>query len=315
MAHYSHKDMVEMLGSNLLAFPITPFDGNLDLDLRAYRKHLSWMLQFKPAGIFAAGGTGEFFSLSPAEVAEITAETVAEVEGKMPVLAGVGYGRAIALDMARRAEAAGADGVLLLPPYLISASQEGLAEHIEAVCRSTGLGVIVYNRDNAIVTADTLARLCDRCPNLVGYKDGVGDLELMVRIENKIGDRLFYVGGLPTAEVFALPYLTMGVTTYSSALFNFLPNFAVSFYEAVRRYDTTAVSQGLREFVLPYTAIRNRGKGYAVSIVKAGAEIMGHASSALRPPLTQLDRDSMRDFAELLERFGDKKLGIQSAAE
>lgn len=315
MAHYSHKDMVETLGSNLLAFPITPYDEDLELDMGAYRQHLSWMLQYEPAGIFAAGGTGEFFSLSPVEVAEITAATVAEVAGRMPVLAGVGYGRAIALDMARRAEAAGADGILLLPPYLISASQDGLAEHIEAVCRATGLGVIVYNRDNAIVTADTLARLCERCPNLVGYKDGVGDLELMVRIENRIGDRLLYVGGLPTAEVFALPYLTMGVTTYSSALFNFLPNFAVSFHEAVRRYDTTAVSQGLREFVLPYTAIRNRGKGYAVSIVKAGAKVIGRSNGLLRPPLSELDQQSMPDLTALIERFGDTKLGARNAAE
>ncbi|HEV7275901.1 MAG TPA: 5-dehydro-4-deoxyglucarate dehydratase [Devosiaceae bacterium] len=315
MAHYDPKDMAEALGRNLLAFPITPYNSNLDLDLSAYRAHLSWMLQFKPAGIFAAGGTGEFFSLSPAEIADITTATVEEVGGRVPVLAGVGYGRGIALDMARGAETAGADGILLLPPYLVSASQEGLADHIEAVCRATDLGVIVYNRDNAIVTADTLARLCERCPNLVGYKDGVGDLELMVRIENKIGDRLLYVGGLPTAELFALPYLTMGVTTYSSALFNFLPNFAVSFYEAVRRQDLAAISKGLREFVLPYTAIRNRGKGYAVSIVKAGAEMMGRASGALRPPLTQLDERSARDLAELLERFGDTRLELADAAE
>lgn len=315
MVFYSPQDMAKSLGQNLLAFPITPFASDLEVDLEAYRAHLSWMLQFKPAGIFAAGGTGEFFSLSVDEVAHVTTATVEEVAGRMPVLTGVGYGRAIAVEMAQRAEAAGADGILLLPPYLISASQEGLSEHIEAVCRATGLGVIVYNRDNAILTAESLARLCDRCPNLVGYKDGVGDLELMVRIENKIGDRLLYVGGLPTAELFALPYLTMGVTTYSSALFNFFPGFALSFYEAVRRQDVEAVGRGLRDFVLPYTAIRNRGKGYAVSIVKAGAEIMGHTSGRLRPPLTPLDPESMRDFTELLERVGDTEIAGLSAAE
>src|SRR5690606_14437467 len=121
--------------------------------------------------------------------------------------------------------------------------------HVEAVCRATGLGAIVYNRDNAVLQADTLARLCDRCPNLIGFKDGVGDVELMVRIESRIGNRLLYVGGLPTAELFALPYLTMGVTTYSSALFNFLPEFGLSFYEAVRRNDTAAIATGLRDFV------------------------------------------------------------------
>src|SRR6185503_14051263 len=115
-----------------------------------------------------------------------------------------------------------------------------------------------------------LASLCDRCPNLVGYKDGIGDIELMTRVYTKLGDRLTYVGGLPTAETFALPYLDMGVTTYSSAIFNFLPDFANAFYAAVRRRDHATIDRGLREFVLPYNAIRNRRRGYAVSIVKAG---------------------------------------------
>ena len=106
--------------------------------------------------------------------------------------------------------------------------------HVEAVCKATTLGVIVYNRDNAILNEDTLAQLCDRNPNLVGFKDGVGDIELMMRVYARMGDRLTYVGGLPTAETFALPYLEMGVTTYSSAIFNFMPEWALNFYDAVR---------------------------------------------------------------------------------
>ena len=107
----------------------------------------------------------------------------------------------------------------------------------EAVCAAVKIGVIVYNRDNAILQPDTLARLAERYPNLVGYKDGIGDIELMTRVYTKLGDRLTYIGGLPTAETFALPYLDMGVTTYSSAVFNFVPEFATNFYAAVRKRD------------------------------------------------------------------------------
>src|SRR3954465_14224966 len=174
----------------------------------------------------------------------------------------------MAVELARSAEAAGADGLLLLPPYLMVPSQEGLMAHIEAVCRATKIGVIVYNRDNAILNEDSLAKLCERNPNLVGFKDGVGDIELMMRVYSKMGDRLTYIGGLPTAETFALPYLEMGVTTYSSAVFNFVPDFALSFYAAVRRRDREAVARGLRDFILPLIEIRNRRKGYAVSIIK-----------------------------------------------
>ena len=145
------------------------------------------------------------------------------------MVAGCGYGTAMAKQFAKAAEAAGADGILLLPPYLLNAEPAGLIAHVEAVCASTRLGVIFYNRDNAIINDVTLEQLCERCPNLVGFKDGYGDIELMTRIYARMGDRLTYVGGLPTAETFALPYLEMGVTTYSSAIFNFLPKFAQSF--------------------------------------------------------------------------------------
>ena len=115
-----------------------------------------------------------------------------------------------------------------------------------------------------------------------------------------------YVGGLPTAETFALPYLTMGVTTYSSALFNFLPEFALSFFRAVRNDERATIRKGLQDFILPYTAIRNRGRGYAVSIVKAGAEIQGRTAGRVRPPLDPLDRQSYEDLAALISAVGSK---------
>jgi 5-dehydro-4-deoxyglucarate dehydratase len=315
MAYFSPDEVANGLGKGLLAFPVTPFDSELEFAPDVYRENLSWMVDNQPAGIFAAGGTGEFFSLSPQEVEDVTEVTAEIADGKMPVLAGVGYGRMIAMDLVRRVEKAGADAVLLLPPYLLKPSQEGLAAHIEAVCNSTTLGVIVYNRDNAILDADTLARLCENCPNLVGLKDGVGDIEAFVRIEAKLGDRLLYVGGLPTAELFAQPYLTMGVTTYSSALFNFMPKFGRSFFQAVRQKDRAAVATGLREFILPYTAIRDRAPGYAVSIVKAGAQIIGRPAGSVRAPLTNLDAKSMEDLSELITRFGDRELTLKDAAE
>lgn len=314
MAHFTPKEMATALGKDLLAFPVTHFDSNMNFESGKYIEHLSWMIENEPAGMFAAGGTGEFFSLSPQEVEDVTRVTADEVAGKMPVLMGVGYGPGIAIDLAKRAERAGADGILLLPPYLVKPSQEGLEAHVEAVCKSTSLGVIVYNRDNAILNADTLARLCDKCPNLVGFKDGVGDIEAMVRIESKIGDRLLYVGGLPTAELFALPYLTMGVTTYSSALFNFMPNFGRSFYRAIRENDMVAIKQGMRDFILPYTDIRNRKQGYAVAIVKAGAKIVGRPAGSVRAPLTDLDPQSMEDLSVLIAKQNDQPVSLASEA-
>jgi 5-dehydro-4-deoxyglucarate dehydratase len=206
----------------------------------------------------------------------------------------------MAKEFAQAAEEAGADGILLLPPYLVGAEQAGLAAHVEAVCAATKLGVIMYNRDNAVLDDVSLDRLCHRCPNLVGFKDGVGDIERMTRIYARLGDRLTYIGGLPTAETFALPYLELGVTTYSSAIFNFLPNFALEFYASVRRRDHAAVFASLREFVLPYIQIRNRRKGYAVSIVKAGMKAIGRPAGPVRPPLTDLTEAELQELTKLI---------------
>ena len=315
MSKMTPHEMARHIGGGLLSFPVTPFKPDYSFDEATYRSNMDWLCGYEVAGLFAAGGTGEFFSLTPAEVARVVAVAVDETKGRTPVLAGTGYGTALATEIAVSAEKAGADGLLLLPPYLMHSEQEGLAAHVEAVCASTRLGVIVYNRDNAMLNEDTLARLCDRCPNLVGYKDGVGDIELMTRVRARIGDRLTYVGGLPTAETFALPYLDMGVTTYSSAVFNFVPEFATAFYAAVCRRDHATIDAGLKNFILPLIAIRNRKKGYAVSIIKAGMKVIGRDSGPVRSPLTNLNESETAELAALVASLPGAIAGNRQAAE
>lgn len=300
MARMAPEELAKKIGSGLLSFPVTHFTPDFAFDEGPYREHIEWLLKHSPAGLFAAGGTGEFFSLTMPEFGNVVSAAVRQTNGRVPVVAGCGYGTAIAKQFATTAEAAGADGILLLPPYLVNSEPAGLIAHVEAVCASTGLGVIFYNRDNAILNESAMERLCERCPNLVGFKDGVGDIELMTRIYARLGDRLTYIGGLPTAETFALPYLEMGVTTYSSAIFNFLPEFAQAFYAAVRRRDRDEVFKRLREFVLPYIELRNRQKGYAVSIVKAGMRAIGRSAGPVRTPLTDLDQSEMNTLSRLI---------------
>jgi 5-dehydro-4-deoxyglucarate dehydratase len=196
MSKMNPSELAKKIGEGLLSFPVTHFTHEFAFDERPYREHISWLLEHKPAGLFAAGGTGEFFSLTLNEFSSVVRAAVEETAERVPVLAGCGYGTAMAKEFARAAEDAGADGILLLPPYLVNSEAAGLAGHAEAVCAATKLGVIFYNRDNAIIDDVTLARLCERCPNLIGFKDGVGDIELMTRIFARLGDRLTYVGDL-----------------------------------------------------------------------------------------------------------------------
>lgn len=294
------NDIKRAVGAGLLSFPVTAFDSELRLDEEGYRRHVSWLAGFDASALFAAGGTGEFFSLHPQEIASVV-KAAKDAAGATPIISGAGYGTSLAIDIARAAEKAGADGLLLLPPYLMFSEQAGLIAHVRAVCKSVGIGVIVYNRDNAILTADSLARLCDECPNLIGYKDGVGDVDKVIEITTKIGDRLVYVGGMPTHEVYAQAYFAAGVTTYSSAIFNFAPALAQTFYNGLRNRDQATTDRILKDFFFPFVALRNRKKGYAVSIIKAGLRALGRDPGPVRPPLTDLTAEEMAVLEKILD--------------
>lgn len=295
-------DVKRQIGSGLLSFPVTHFDEELNFNRDSYVAHVDWLSQFPAAGLFAAGGTGEFFSLTPAEVIEVLIATK-EAAPNIPIVCGCGYGTFNAIKLARAAEKHGADALLLLPHYLIGATQEGLYQHVRAVCDSVGIGVIVYNRDNSILEADTLARLADDCRNLIGFKDGSGKIQLVREIVAKLGDRLTYIGGMPTAELYAEAYQAAGMTTYSSAIFNFLPEMALEFYAAIRAEDRTKVEDILKNFFYPYSDIRDRKAGYAVSIIKAGCRLIDQYAGPVRPPLTDLDEAELALLAPLVSRY------------
>jgi 5-dehydro-4-deoxyglucarate dehydratase len=294
-------------GSGLLAFPVTYFDADGAFDEQPYRASIRRNVESGAAALFAPGGTGEFFSLDLDEFSRVVRAAAEEARGRVPVVAGTGYGTRAAIEFARAAERAGADGLLLFPPYLVTVEQGGLARHVEAICRAVDIGVIVYNRDNAIYAADTLARLAQRCSNLIGVKDGRGDVEQLVSIRQTLGDRLVYIGGMPTAEVFAVPYYAAGFTTYSSAVFNFIPRTAMRFYEAVRSGDRETTDHLIQRLYLPYVALRNRSRGYAVSIVKAGMRIVGRPAGPVRPPLADLSDSETAQLQRILhDALGDR---------
>jgi 5-dehydro-4-deoxyglucarate dehydratase len=290
------------LGSGLLSFPVTHFDAEGRFAADSYRAHVEWLAGYNAPVLFAAGGTGEFFSLTPAEIPGIVA-AAKEVSGETAIVSGCGYGTDMAIEIAQSVEKVGAEGILLLPHYLIDAPQEGLYAHIKKICQSVGFGVMVYNRDNAVLQADTLARLCDDCPNLIGFKDGTGDIGLVRQITAKMGDRLMYLGGMPTAELFAEAYLGAGFTTYSSAVFNFVPGLANEFYAALRGGDRATCERILNDFFYPFMEIRNRAKGYAVSAIKAGVRLQGFAAGPVRSPLKDLTGPEEEMLAALIAPY------------
>lgn len=300
MAQFSPSDLAAHLKDGLLSFPATAFDQDRQVDEDRYREHLAWQSSYDVAGLFAAGGTGEGFSLTPTEAARVVELAVAESRPEVPVLASAAGSTIQAVQNVKDAEAVGAEGALVLPPYLTECDQEGLYQHVAAICAATTIGIIVYNRANAVYSPETVARLSDNHPNFIGFKDAIGDIEHLTKVVAKNGDRLFYLGGLPTAETYALPLLQLGMSTYSSAMFNFVPEFALEFYSDVRNLDRAAVTEKLNHFVLPYGEIRDRAKGYGVSIVKAGLKAIGRDAGPVRTPLQDLPAEDVAELESLI---------------
>ncbi len=300
----SPAELKSILSAGLLSFPVTDFDEQGEFYAKGYAKRLQWLAPFGATVLFAAGGTGEFFSLEPLEYSSIIKTAVDTCHGLVPILAGAGGPTRVAISYAQEAERLGAKGVLLLPHYLAEASQEGVAQHVDQVCKSVKIGVIVYNRNLCRLQAHHLEKLADNNPNLIGYKDGLGDIELMVSIRRRLGTRFSYLGGLPTAEVYAAAYKAMGVPVYSSAVFNFIPKTAMEFYQAVANDDHLTQNRLLDTFFLPFIEIHNKSAGYAVSLIKAGAKITGHGAGPVRAPLTDLKPTEMDQLALLIEKSG-----------
>jgi len=123
------------------------------------------------------------------------------------------------------------------------------------------------------------------------------------QITATLGDRLTYLGGMPTAELFAEAYLGAGVSTYSSAVFNFVPGLAQDFYTALKDGRRDTVERLLTGFFYPFLALRNRGKGYAVAAIKAGVRLIGFEAGPVRPPLTDLSEEEVEMLAALIEPY------------
>jgi len=289
----------DRITEGIMAFPATPFDANGLLDEPCHSAHVSFLAQQHPTALVAAGGAGEIFSLTLPEHARVVRNTVANARG-VPVIGGAAYGTMMACEMARAVEQAGGDAVLLLPPYLVQSEQAGLFRHIQMVCAAVSIAVIPYSRDNAVIAPETMALLVRECPNIVALKDGTGDIEAVAQIRRQVGDRIAIINGAPTAEVFARQFQTLGVQSYSSAVFTFFPTLAQRFFEALRGGDEALVAAILEGFYNPLVELRNRKHGYSVSIVKAGLRVAGKPAGPVRPPLTDLDEVEETLLADLV---------------
>ncbi|MFD9321538.1 5-dehydro-4-deoxyglucarate dehydratase [Streptomyces sp. NPDC060053] len=290
------------MAQGVLSFPLTSFhdDGSLDPD--GFRTHVADRIATAPGAVFPACGTGEFFSLDEDEYRQVVTIAVEEAAGRLPVVAGVGYGWAQAARFARIAEEAGADALLVLPHYLVAAPQDGLVAQLEQLAARTRLPLIAYQRGQVAFTAASLRRVA-AIPGVIGLKDGHSDLDRLQRLTLAAPDGFLFFNGAATAEIQARAYATVGVPAYSSAVHAFAPEIANAFFTALRDGDDRgdkAVDRLLRDFYVPLVELRDRVPGYAVSLVKAAARLRGRPVGPVRAPLTDPSPTDLADLRDLL---------------
>ncbi len=290
------------LENGLLSFPITDFKENGEFNAKTYADRIEWFVSHEVSSVFVAGGTGEFFSLSADEYEQIINISVKIVAGRVPVISSVGRSITEAITFAKMAEIAGIDALLLFPPYLTECPQEGVFEYAKAIINSTNLPVIYYNRGNGVLSTDYIQKLADDCPNLIGLKDGTGNIQDLNDTIKTVGKRLSFIGGVPTAEIIAEAYLSIGVNTYSSASFNFVPDLANKFYKALRSGNKETVSEITKNFYIPLVRLRGKKNGYAVSLIKAGAKLIGKSAGDVRPPLTMPSPAEVAILKEIIDK-------------
>jgi 5-dehydro-4-deoxyglucarate dehydratase len=284
----------------VIAFPVTPFKQDLSLDLEGLRKNLAHLAQFPVCAVVAAGGTGELYSLTPDEHHQVVAATVAELKGKAPVIAGVGFNQMLAVALAKQSAAAGADAILALPPYYPGAPDDGMFEYYKAIGEATPLGMLIYSRDWVQYGPDMVARLCT-IPTLVAWKDGQGDLRRYQAIRARVGDRLHWIGGV--GDDLVAGYYAIGIRTYTSSIATIAPKLSIDLHTHAAAGDSSTLARLMSEYVIPLYDLRARKKGYEVSVMKAAMDIVGLTGGPARPPLPSVRPEEMQELRAMMKKW------------
>lgn len=298
----SYTRIENALRDGLLSFPVTDMDENGQFNAVTFADRLEWFVSHEVSAVFVAGGTGEFFSLSKEEYKQIVGVTSKIINGRVPTVSSIGRSIPEAIEFAKIAEAAGIDALLLMPPYLTECPQSGIVEYAKTIMQNTKLPVIYYNRGNGVLSGEQIKKLAAACPNFIALKDGTGNIEELNVTIKSIGDRLVYIGGVPTAEIISEAYLSIGVNTYSSAVFNFVPKLANHFYKSLRAGDTEKVNRIVKEFFVPFIRLRSKNQGYSVSLIKAGCQLIGKSAGTVRAPLIMPSPEELLELQKIIDK-------------
>ncbi|CUA89313.1 4-hydroxy-tetrahydrodipicolinate synthase [Chelatococcus sambhunathii] len=279
---------------------VTPFrDGKLDE--AAFRGHVAWQIENGTHGLVPVGTTGESPTLTHDEHKQVVAWCIAEAGGRVPVVAGAGSNNtAEAIDLARHAEDAGADGLLVVTPYYNKPTQEGLYQHFKAINDAVGIPILIYNipgRSVIDMSVDTMKRLSE-LRNITGVKDATANVARVSLQREAMGPEFNQLSG---EDATALGFMAHGGHGCISVTANVAPKLCSEFQEACLRGDYKA-ALAIQDRLMPlHTALFVETNP---SPAKYGLSILGRMSEETRLPLVPVTEATRRQMRAAMVHAG-----------
>lgn len=281
---------------------ITPF-RNGKVDLVKFAELVERQVREGSHGIAVNGTTAEPSSLTVDERSDLVKIAVETITGRIPVVAATGsQSFAETAELTERAERAGADALLVVTPYYIKPSQQGLVEYFVAIGERTDLPLMIYHipgRAAVSVTATTVERIAERLPNLVGIKHAANDLELLTELLVRLGPEFRIFCGL---ESLSLPMLAIGAAGLMNAVGNLAPARVAALYEAVARRNLDEARKLHFELFELNQSIFLDTNPIPLKYMMARLGLL--ESSELRLPLVAMDQDRAKVLDQVLIRAG-----------
>jgi len=284
----------------IIGFGVTPFHEDLSLNIEALRQNAAFLAEHCEV-IVPLAGNGELYSLSPEEHKTVGKAVVEEVRGRKPVVVGIGFSMPIACEMARAAEAYGADGVLILPPYFTSSNDDGLYDYYRSIAQATKLGALLFQTHAMNFSVPLLRRLAE-VPNIVGMKDEHGDMHQFVRQWGAVGGRLELLCGV--GEILAPSYFALGVKAFTSGLINFMPGTCRRILKDLQEGNLETAARVIDKEAIPIFNLRKKRPGYVTLIIKEAMNLCGMNAGPVRPPLAPLPASDLDELRSLLANLG-----------
>jgi len=295
----------------VIGFPVTPFDGDDNLDEAAFSSNVDFLMASELAALAFCGSNGELQSLTLDEYRRVVSLAGAKIAGQKGFICGVGQTLHNACDQARAAREAGAEAVIVMAPYSNDLSEQGLADYYRRVAGAAEIPCFLYQTKWSGVLPLTLLDRLTGVEGIQMVKDEHGSLSHYLNVRTAFGDRFHWINGM--AEPFVPAYWNLGVRTFTSGLACFAPQTAIRILRLAEASDFPAINQLLNDVVVPLYKLRNRRPGYKCSMIKTAMTLCGLAGGRVRAPLIEMSSEDRADLDALLERTGVKEAVKASA--